>query len=165
MALLAHCLHQTKKLNLSQYEYLVVEKVVDKTKKKNTPDYFLEKFQDKLVSSLKQKNIFISVDKELKDSIYLDKTLLLRAGVTRYSEGNPALKMLVGFGAGSSYLDALVFLVNAKNNSIIGNIKIDKNSWALGGAIAASQSVDTFLDGSCKKIASEIEKAKTGISN
>jgi hypothetical protein len=43
---------------------------------------------------------------------------------------------------------------------VLGTVSIDKNSWALGGAIASAQSVETFMQGAAKKIATELESAK-----
>ena len=61
------------------------------------------------------------------------------------------LRALVGFGAGSSYFDATVEFIDKQSNVKLGSIVTDKNSWALGGFIAASQTVDTFMEGAAKK--------------
>lgn len=151
--------------DLTIYENVVVELFSDRTKKNNVPDYFLKNFQDKITSSIKEKNIFESVEDKIIDSTNIKNTLLIKGFVTRYSEGNPTLKLMVGFGAGSSYLDAKVYLVNGPDNIPIGTIDVDKNSWALGGAIAASQTVETFMEGASKKIAKELEKLKTPKKN
>ena len=45
--------------------------------------------------------------------------------------------------------------------SQLGVINVDKNSWALGGAIAAGQSVDHFMNQAAKKIADELSERKT----
>ena len=42
----------------------------------------------------------------------------------------------------------------------LGQIDVDKNSWALGGAIAASQTVDQFMREAAEKIASELDKKR-----
>jgi hypothetical protein len=72
---------------------------------------------------------------------------------------------MIGFGAGSSYLDTKIYLINASTNGQIGAIEVDKNSWAFGGAIASSQTVETFMNGAALKIAKELEKSKLNKNN
>jgi len=146
--------------DLSVYKNVVVEIFSDRTKKNNVPDDFLKNLQNKITSEIKAKNVFESVENKIIDSTNIEKTLLIKGFVTRYSEGNPTLRLMVGFGAGSSYLDAKVYLINAPTNTSVGIIDIDKNSWALGGAIASSQTVETFMNVAAKKIAKELEKSK-----
>jgi hypothetical protein len=67
-------------------------------------------------------------------------------------EGNAALRMFVGMGAGSSYFDANVRFSDSRGKSL-GMIRVDKNSWALGGGLAATQTVDTYMREGAKKTA------------
>ena len=60
-------------------------------------------------------------------------------------------------GAGSAFFEADVQFRDGKGNSI-GQVKVDKNSWALGGGLAAGQSPLTFMDGAAEKIADEAAK-------
>lgn len=152
-------------LDLSIYENIVVDVFTDKTKKSNVPNYFLENFQEKIISWIRGKNVFDSVENKIVDSTNINKTLVVKGSVTRYSEGNPALRLMIGFGAGSSYLDANIYLINASTNGQIGAIEVDKNSWAFGGAIASSQTVETFMRGAALKIAKELEKSKLNKNN
>jgi hypothetical protein len=42
--------------------------------------------------------------------------------------------------------------------SSIGVIKVDKNSWPLGGGLAAGQNPEAFMNGAADKIAEEAVK-------
>jgi len=72
--------------------------------------------------------------------------------ITRFVEGNAALRFLVGMGAGSSYFDA----TDGASGSSIATLSADKNSWGLGGSLAAGQTVYTFMDEAAKKTAKEV---------
>jgi hypothetical protein len=64
----------------------------------------------------------------------------------------------VGLGAGSSYFDADVRFVDGANGKVVGTMKADKNSWVLGGGLAAGQTVETFMNGAAKKVGQESVK-------
>lgn len=83
-------------------------------------------------------------------------TLVIEGDITRYVEGNAALRLFIGMGAGSSYFDALVRVNDGGNGQNISTLKADKNSWGLGGSIAAGQTVETFMNAAAKKTAQEI---------
>jgi hypothetical protein len=85
-------------------------------------------------------------------------TLAISGEVTRYMEGNAALRLLIGMGAGSSYFDANVYLSDASIGKEIGMIKVDKNSWALGGGLAATQTVESYMTAGAKTTADEVIK-------
>lgn len=85
-------------------------------------------------------------------------TLVIGGEVTRYMEGNMALRMLVGMGAGSSYFDANVKFYDGKSGKSLGTIMVDKNSWALGGGLAATQTVDSYMKEGAEKTAAESAK-------
>ena len=68
------------------------------------------------------------------------------------------MRMLIGLGAGSSYFDANVRFTANESGELLGQMKVDKNSWALGGGMASGQTVDTYMRAAAKKIASEIIK-------
>jgi len=63
-------------------------------------------------------------------------------------------------GAGSSYFNAITDLADSESQQSIGQIITDKNSWPLGGGIAATQTVETFMQGAAKKIAAEVSAGK-----
>jgi hypothetical protein len=83
-------------------------------------------------------------------------TLVISGVITRFVEGNAALRLLVGMGAGSSYFDANIQVTDGGNNASVTSLHADKNSWGLGGGIAASQTVDTFMNEAAKKTAAEV---------
>lgn len=76
--------------------------------------------------------------------------------VTRFVEGNAALRLIVGMGAGSSYFDATIRISDGGNGAAINALKADKNSWGLGGSLAAAQTVDTFMSEAAKKTATTV---------
>lgn len=82
--------------------------------------------------------------------------LRIEGDITRYKEGNAALRLIVGFGAGSSYFDATVRFVDADSGRVLGTIAVDKNSWPLGGALAALQDADSHMQGAAERIAEEV---------
>ena len=85
-------------------------------------------------------------------------TLVIEGEVTRFVEGNAALRALVGLGAGSSYFDADVRFLDGANGKVVGTMKADQNSWVLGGGLAAGQTVETFMNGAAKKVGQESVK-------
>ncbi len=87
---------------------------------------------------------------------------LVRGNITRYEDGNALARAMIGFGAGSSYFDADITVSDAKTGTVVGRIKADKNSWVLGGAIAATQDARSYMPGVASKVASELKKGKTG---
>jgi len=109
-------------------------------------------FPDRIAQEINKTGRFASVKRSGKADA---KTLVIDGVVTRYQEGNAALRLLVGMGAGSSYFDSTVNFHNGLNGKPIGSIKVDKNSWGLGGGLAAGQTPTTYMDGAAKKIAKE----------
>ena len=85
-------------------------------------------------------------------------TLVIGGEVTRYMEGNAALRFMIGMDAGSSYFDANVRFSDGKNGKNLGILTVDKNSWALGGGLAAAQTVDSYMKSGAEKTAEECAK-------
>lgn len=83
-------------------------------------------------------------------------TLVVSGEITRFVEGNAALRFLVGMGAGSSYFDATIRATDGVSGTSIATLNADKNSWGLGGSLAAGQTVYTFMDEAAKKTAQEV---------
>lgn len=117
---------------------------------KTAPEYFA----DRIASELKATARFTSVSRNAKPD---KNTLVIDGAITKYDEGNSMLRLFIGFGAGSSFFEADVYFRNSKGNSI-GKIKVDKNSWALGGGVAAAQNPTMFMNGAADKIAAEAAK-------
>lgn len=109
-------------------------------------------FADIINHEIKNKGSFSSVARSGKAGA---DSLVIEGDVTRYVAGDPLLRGLVGMGAGSSYFDADVRFVDGATGKLLGTMKVDKNSWALGGYIAAGQSPEKFMQGAAKKVAEE----------
>jgi len=82
--------------------------------------------------------------------------LLIDGVITRYQDGNAALRLLIGFGAGSSYFDALVRFRDVDSGVLLGTVEVDKNSWPLGGGIAAFQTGEAQLKNAAMRVAEEL---------
>jgi outer membrane receptor protein involved in Fe transport len=113
------------------------------------------KFSDKIAEAIREAKPGANVSRTGKEG---PGTLVITGEVTRYCEGSAALRFLVGMGAGSSYFDANVRLIDGADGKQCGLIRVDKNSWGLGGGIAASQTVDHFMGLGAKTTATEVAK-------
>ena len=157
----------TENLSLSEYDVVIIKSFKDGTKNSNLPHYASSNFSERISSAIKGKGVFKHVlDEETYNSMgpTAGPALALSGVITRYEEGNAALKFMIGFGAGSTYFDANVELVDVLEGSNLGWIKVDRNSWALGGGVAAGQTVEQFMNEAAQKIANEIEIAKNNSS-
>ncbi len=92
--------------------------------------------------------------------------LRIDGDITRYKDGNAALRLLFGFGAGSSYFDATVRFTGTDGERL-GTIAVDKNSWPVGalispisGLAAAAQDADAHMEGAAEKIAEQVAIAQ-----
>ena len=119
-------------------------------------------FPDKIRSEITAKNVFTSVSRNAKPS---SDTLVIEGEVTKFVEGNPALRAIVGFGAGSSYFDANVRFIDGGSGKVIGNLEAGKNSWVLGGGLAAGQTAKSFMNGAAKKVSLESVKFSKNAPN
>lgn len=108
-------------------------------------------FPDHIVKQLHSQDRPVAVSRNTKPDA---DTLVIDGVITRYNEGNAALRLFVGMGAGSSYFDATTRFKDSKGN-VLGQIVTDKNSWALGGGLAASQTTQKFMENAAEKIAAE----------
>ena len=109
-------------------------------------------FADQIQGSIQKTGVFRSVARGGKPDA---DTLVIDGTITRYEDGNAALRLLIGLGAGSSYFDATVRFRDGATLQELGTIKVDKNSWVLGGMLAATQTADDYMPGAAKKVASE----------
>lgn len=82
-------------------------------------------------------------------------TLIIKGNIDQYDDGNAVMRAVVGFAAGNSNLDATVTYIDGKSGKSLGSLKADKNSWAMGGLLAAAQTADSFIEPIAKKIAKE----------
>jgi len=111
-------------------------------------------FAERIATQLRRTSGFMTVARNAKPDA---DTLVIGGTITRYVEGSPALRMIVGMGAGSSYFDATIQFKDSAGAEL-GKIVADKNSWGLGGTLAMAQTVDVFMDEAANKAATEARK-------
>ena len=111
-------------------------------------------FADRIASEIKKTGRFQSVSQNSQPDA---NTLVINGVITKYVEGNSVLRFFIGMGAGSSFFEADVYFRDSKG-ATLGKIKVDKNSWALGGGVAAAQNPTMFMNGAADKIAQEAAK-------
>jgi len=112
-------------------------------------------FADWIAAELRTTGAFAEVSRTPIE----DKAAVVSGIITRYHEGSAAMRFLVGLGAGSSYFDADVMVTDGQDRHTIGTFLVDKNSWFLGGGVAATQTPETFMRGAAKKIAKDLAAA------
>lgn len=156
---------------LRAYERVVVRDFIDETSKDKIKPEDLQTytdtvatatrtFADLIAQKLKATAAFSEVVRDSGHEPPGAGTLVISGRITRLTEGSRAARLLVGFGAGSAYFNATTDLADGETGAVIGSIATDKNSWALGGAIAASQNVHSFMTGAADKIAKEVATLK-----
>jgi opacity protein-like surface antigen len=116
----------------------------------NAPKYFA----DRIATELRATARFSKVSRNAPADA---NTLVVTGTITKYHEGNSMLRLFVGMGAGSAFFEADIYFRDNKGVSV-GQIKADKNSWALGGGVAAAQNPTMFMNGAAEKIAQEAAK-------
>lgn len=159
----------TVALEANRYSNIVVQDFVDRTHtKKNKPQskrrkkimsLATQRFADKVALELEKTGSFDQVVRQPVDnysSSANEEYLLVRGEITRYTKGNTFLRVIIGYGIGSAFLDADVTLYDANTNEQIGKFHVDRNSWLLGGIVAIAQSADFFIHRAAIKIAQEI---------
>ena len=146
--------------DLTGYETVIVNDFINGvTKKKDDQTIVAEgkNFGDIILKYIEKEKVFTSVERNINSE---SQALLIDGEITQYEKGNSALRLMIGFGAGSSYFDAKVYFKDNMTKNILGTIDVNKQSWALGGGLAASQDVKSHMESSAKKIANEISKVK-----
>ena len=123
-----------------------------------TVDDATREFADRIAAEIRETGAFADVRRGSAEG----KPLLIGGRITRFKEGNGAARFFIGFGAGSSFFDATVELRDGETGQLIGEIIVDRNSWPLGGVVAATQTVERFMEGAAKKTAAELEALKRG---
>jgi hypothetical protein len=150
--------------DLSSYHTIIINDFSDGVSKDQKDAKIIEggkRFADMIATEIKSKNAFNKVERNIEST---DDALLIDGKITQYEEGNPAMRAMIGLGAGSSHFDAEVFFKDNKTKKILSDIKVDQMSWALGGIMAATQDVKSHMMAASTKIASELVAAK-GNSN
>jgi len=111
-------------------------------------------FPDLIAAEIRKTGRFSSV---VRNATPDANTLVIDGVVTKYDEGSTSKRMWLGMGFGMAFLEANVNFRDSKGSSI-GMIKVDKNSWPLGGGFAAGQNPHAFMNGAADKIAEEAAK-------
>jgi hypothetical protein len=157
-------------IDLTPYDKLLVEDFKDGATAKMEPEEkpLLEPrveaadrmFPDQIASVVKAGGGFAEVSRSGAPDA---QTLVMRGTITQFDPGNAALQLMVGFGAGNANFDASIELVDGGSGTVLGTWKVDKNSWALGGVLAATQTPEGFMQEAAKKIGTELSnKRKAG---
>jgi hypothetical protein len=150
--------------NIQKYRQVSVLAFADKTTGKESGEKVREQgehFADLIAVELGRTKAFDKVDRV---EAAQPGSLVISGDITRCVEGSSSLRFWVGMGAGSSYFDAILRCKDADSGQQIGEIVVDKNSWALGGGLAAGQTVQGFMEGAAKKAAAQLAEAKNGTS-
>ena len=111
-------------------------------------------FPDVIAAEIRKASRFSSV---MRNGTPDSNTVVIDGVVTKYDEGSTSKRMWLGMGFGMAFLEATVTFRDSKGNSI-GTIKVDKNSWPLGGGLAAGQNPHSFMSDAADKIAEEAAK-------
>lgn len=144
---------------LTGYDRVIVRDLKDTSK--SAVNNAGKRFSDLIAIEIKETKTYTTVSRKNTKG----KAVVVEGDITRYEDGNAALRLLIGMGAGSSQLDADIRFLDNETGKPIGDILVDKNSWFLGGVLAAVQDADSHMSPAAKKIASELTKAKTGKSS
>ncbi len=113
-------------------------------------------FTTSLVEALRARQIAAEVS---QDSGNVAGALVVSGAMTRFEKGDAGARLLWGFGAGSSYLDAALVFKDGDSGQEVGHLSVNRNSWALGGIIASSQTAESFAEDAARKIAGEVARA------
>ena len=157
--------------DLSIYQHVVILDFEDQAsgeveaekqeEKKRELEVAIKHFADILAKEVSSKIENIDVARENHGKT---NTIIISGEITRLEEGSAAARFLIGFGAGSSYFAAIIRVSDSASGAPIGTIKVDKNSWALGGGIASGQTVESFMTGAGQTLAAELKEAGLGAS-
>ena len=157
-------------IDLTPYSRLLIEDFRDEASAKIKPEArpvvepkvtaATRTFPDQIAAVVKAGGGFEDV---ARDGAPDAQTLVVRGAITQYDPGNATLQLLVGFGAGTANFDSNLQLVDGGTGKVLGTWNVNKNSWALGGVLAASQKPEDFMQEAAKKIGTQLsDKRKTG---
>jgi hypothetical protein len=157
-------------IDLTPYSRLLVQDFVDEATPRAKPEAqpilklkmetVVKAFPDQIAAVTRAQGGF---DEVVRSGTPDAQTLVMRGSITQYDEGNAALRWMVGFAAGNVNFDANVELLDGGSGRTLGKWVVDKNSWALGGGIAATQTPEGFMQEAAVKIGTQMsEKRKEG---
>lgn len=147
-------------LDLSSYNQVIINDFTDGVSKTGNDEYIIgegKKFADMLANELRAKKSFEKISRNVHSN---ENAILIDGVVMKCTEGNSALRFLVGFGAGKSQFDAKVYVKDNTTKTVLGNIDASKMSWALGGIIAGSQNVKHHMGSAASTIAEHCSNCK-----
>jgi hypothetical protein len=158
---------ETGKLDFSAYDRIIVLDFRDETDKsgmsaekrdnyEKTMEAVSRNFADRLAAQIRITHAYFEVLRVPNSAPGIE----ISGAITRYQRGNAVARLVIGLGAGSSYFDADVVFSDNPSGRRLGQISTDKNSWFLGGGLAAGQSVEGFMHGAAKKVAKELAAAR-----
>jgi hypothetical protein len=161
---------KTESIDLTTYQRLLVEDFTDEATAQAKPELrpllqpkmaeAIRLFPDQIAAVIRDAGGFEEV---LREGPVDATTLVLRGAITQYDEGNATLRWMVGFAAGNANFDARLELIDGASRELLGTWIVDKNSWALGGGIAATQRPEDFMAEAAAKIGAELSaKRKAG---
>jgi len=161
---------KSRAIDLTRFSRLLVEDFTDeataKAKTEVQPllrpklDNAVKQFPDQIAAVTKSGGGF---DDVIRGGEPDATTLILRGAITQFDEGNATLRWMVGFAAGNVNFDARLQLVDGGTGESLGTWDVNKNSWALGGGIAATQTPEGFMQAAAVKIGTELSaKRKAG---
>lgn len=142
---------------LASYNKVIVNNFTDGVSTSHDDPVILsdgQRFADMIASKIKAEKLFSVVERNTHST---ENALLIEGEVTKHAEGNSALRLIIGCGAGSSYFDANVHFKNNQTKKVLGNIDVSKMSWALGGGIAALQDVKSHMEAASDRIVEELK--------
>jgi len=154
-------------IDLAPYDRLLVEDFLDDATHRAKPEMqpilqpkvmkAATMFPDQIASVVAAEGGFTTVERSGAGG---EGTLLLRGAITQYDEGSATLRWIVGFNAGNVNFDATLQLVDGGTQDVLGTWLVDKNSWALGGGIAATQTPELFMAEAARKIGEELARSR-----
>jgi hypothetical protein len=161
---------ESRAVDLTRFSRLLVEDFTDEATTKAKPevqpllklklDSAVKAFPDQIAAVTKAGGGF---DEVVRSGSADASTLVLRGAITPFDEGNAVLRWMVGFAAGNVNFDARLQLVDGGTGESLGTWDVNKNSWALGGGIAATQTPEGFMQEAASKIGTELSaKRKAG---
>jgi len=156
-------------IDVSKYESITIMDIEDCVSKANASSNETAKkqeevkkaskyFADRIAAELRKRKIFKTVTR----GGCTGDSLVIQGYITRYKEGSPALRVFVGFGAGSSYLDAELMFTDNLSKRELGTLVVDKHSLflGLGCMFAANHTPEKYMREAARKISTQLQAGR-----
>lgn len=157
-------------IDLSGYDRVVVLDFTDATDKSVLKAEQVRQYSDTMATAVRTFPDLVA--KKIRDTAAFGevvrsaspgRALVVSGRITRLVEGSATARLFLP-GAGSSHFEATTDLTDGESGASLGHLTTDKNSWVLGGGIAATQSVQSFMEGAAEKIAAQLQEQKKGLA-